>query len=287
MPESGRDRVFLDIETTGITAEDEIVSICMIKHRHEGPPQVLYIKCKPYGKIPKRASQIHGIYHRHVKNLPHFSEYLPQIMEFGQDCDIIGYNIWFDLNIINVQIMNAHDLLESHNKPLEWAIGNVYDLYLIYHHFTRDQRITRKLGDCYEALVKEKFKNAHSAIYDTVACIEILEMMSMEYFNNLDWTRIASVIELLIHRSPFLREGKKTIPGSNEPFPTLVKDKCLWTNIYLSNKVALPEWMRELIPPMHPAQNFFTIGYENTEWSAHISREIFNKTLNSKYHFKN
>ncbi|MEK7250044.1 MAG: 3'-5' exonuclease, partial [Bacteroidota bacterium] len=85
--------VFFDLETTGTDfVQDRVVQVSVLKLYTDLSEEVRTRLVNPGMKIPKAASEVHGIYDNDVKDQPRFTEIAKSLNEFFVGCDIAGYN---------------------------------------------------------------------------------------------------------------------------------------------------------------------------------------------------
>ena len=96
----------LDVSTTGLSADDEIVEISLIDKFGNCLIDTLI---KPSKSIPASATAIHGITDNDVINAPSFSEIYPDIIRFMKNRVCVAYNASFDFTFLSTHIKN-HDL---------------------------------------------------------------------------------------------------------------------------------------------------------------------------------
>jgi len=89
--------VYLDTETTGLAASDQIVEICVLDH--DG--QVLVDSLvRPLGPIPRAAVSIHGITDAMVQHAPSWAELWPELEAILAARRIAIYNSDFDMRLM-------------------------------------------------------------------------------------------------------------------------------------------------------------------------------------------
>lgn len=104
--------ISLDLETTGLqTKTDRIVQIGAIDPYDER--QVLDILVNPGIPIPQKSTDIHGITDNMVVSSQGFSQIFPHLRDRINDRVVIGYNIGFDLAILNA---------EAERHGIEWDV---------------------------------------------------------------------------------------------------------------------------------------------------------------------
>lgn len=184
-----RTLVALDLETTGTWIEkDKIVEIALVRLTPERGREVFKSRVNPGVAIPARVSQIIGITDADVKDEPPFKKIAAEALAFIGDADLAGFNIErFDLLILEREFFEA-------GLKFEWRTRAIFDAQKIYHlHEKRDLKAGYKFY-CEKDLV-----NAHTALGDTEATLEILAAQikrygkpeeGMESLRNFDYERI-------------------------------------------------------------------------------------------------
>lgn len=158
-----RPLVFLDIETTGLSAEsDRIVEIALTKIHPDGRMTRMEHLVHPEGSIPSQASAIHGITDRDVRGAPTFRELAPSIAAALEGADLAGFNVArFDLKLLAVEFARA---------GIEFRMDGVrvIDAMAIYH---RNER-----RDLHSAVrfYRDREHKGHRAAEDVDATIEVL-----------------------------------------------------------------------------------------------------------------
>lgn len=111
-----------------------------------------------------------GISNDDVREVPPFRELVDEILQFVGDSDFAGFNIErFDLPLLEREVYDA-------GRKLEWRHRTVYDAQKIYHiHEKRD------LKAAYRFFCGKDLVNAHSALDDVNATLEILQAQIEKY----------------------------------------------------------------------------------------------------------
>jgi DNA polymerase III subunit epsilon len=166
-----RPLVVLDLETTGIWKEkDKIVEIGMVKLLPEGSKETYLKRVNPGIPIPIKISALINIADEDVKDEPPFNEIAREVLDFIGDSDIGGFNVErFDIPLLERELVNAGIKLDMGNRK-------VYDAQKIYHiHEKRD------LTAAYGFYCGKELRNAHTALGDVEATIEIFEAQVDKY----------------------------------------------------------------------------------------------------------
>jgi len=163
--------VTLDLETTGVWVEkDKIVEIGMIKTNLDGSRETYVKRVNPGMPIPPNVSLIIGIKDEDVKDAPRFKDIAKEALAFLNGCDIGGFNVErFDLPVLEREMFEA-------GFKFEWRSRVIYDAQKIYHiHEQRD------LMAAYQFYCGKNLVNAHSALGDAEATLEILDAQIDKY----------------------------------------------------------------------------------------------------------
>jgi DNA polymerase-3 subunit epsilon len=167
--------IFFDLETTGVdVAKDRIVELCYIKVFPNGNEESKSMRINPGMPIPSRASEVHGIYDADVADCPTFKEIAPELFQTFQGCDLAGFNSnKFDIPLLCEEFLRqGMDFDVSRRKCI--------DVQNIYHKLER-----RTLVAAYKYYCEKELENAHSALADTRATLEVLEAQLDRYPSDL------------------------------------------------------------------------------------------------------
>lgn len=174
--------VVLDLETTGTWIEkDKIIEIAMIKWTADGRQEIYNKRVNPGVPIPAVVSELIGIKDEDVTNAPLFKAIAQEVVDYMRDCDLAGFNIErFDLPLLAREIEEA-------GLRLNWRTYKIYDVQKIYHLNEK-----RDLNAAYQFYCHKSLDNAHSAVADSQAALEILKAQlnryghGSEYLTSLD-----------------------------------------------------------------------------------------------------
>jgi len=89
---------FLDLETTGLGANDKIVEIALLDIDGN---EIINTLVNPKIPIPKIASSIHGIFDEDVRQSPVISNILPKLKKIVKGSTLVIYNAQYDLRYLN------------------------------------------------------------------------------------------------------------------------------------------------------------------------------------------
>ena len=170
---------FFDLETTGVNvASDRIVELAIIKVMPDGTVQR---RPESPGKenrylinltIPTlvESSLVHGIYDDDVKEAPTFKQISKGLFKFLLDCDLAGFNS----NKFDVPLLAEEFLRVGINFSMEGR--NLIDVQTIYHIMEQ-----RTLKAAYKFYCNEDLSDAHEAMPDTQATLDVFEAMLTKY----------------------------------------------------------------------------------------------------------
>ena len=162
---------FFDLETTGINiSKDRIVEISVLKVYPNGNKESKTWLVNPGLKIPKEASNIHGITDQMVTNSPFFKIIAKDVKKMIENCDLAGFNSdKFDIPLL------AEELLRS---EIDFSLENILtiDIQNIFHKMEE-----RTLSAAYKFYCGKTLENAHSSKDDAMATFEVLESQINKY----------------------------------------------------------------------------------------------------------
>jgi len=174
--ENDRDLIFFDLETTGTRiSQDRIVQIAVIKRPKDGSEPIKKTALiNPTVKIPKDASDVHGITNEMVEGQPTFKNVSKSLLNFFSDCDLAGYNIkGFDLPLLCEEFARC-------GIEFEWNKVRVIDVMFIYKKL-----FPRTLGECFKYYTGRELEGAHDAMADTLATSMIFDEMRKQHMDEL------------------------------------------------------------------------------------------------------
>ena len=172
--------VFFDLETTGIdVARDHIVELCYIKIYPCGNEKTQSMRIRPVDAlgrtihIPEQASAIHGIYDDDVKDCPTFKDIASELIEVLSDSDLAVYNSnYFDIPLLVEEFLCVDINLDLSNSKF-------VDVCVIFKKMEQ-----RTLSAAYKFYCKKDLENAHSALADTRATVDVLEAQ-LDFYKDL------------------------------------------------------------------------------------------------------
>lgn len=174
-----RPLAFLDLETTGTDiGRDRIVELAIVKimpdgqitmwPAHQGKEHRFIIN--PTVPIPLESSLVHGIYDADVASAPTFKDVAPKLFKFLFDCDLGGFNSnRFDIPLLAEEFLRA---------DIDFSVEgrNLVDVQVIFHLMEQ-----RNLKAAYKFYCGKELEDAHEALPDTLATVEVFQAMLDHY----------------------------------------------------------------------------------------------------------
>ncbi|MEP6793277.1 MAG: 3'-5' exonuclease, partial [Saprospiraceae bacterium] len=167
-----RNLIFFDIESTGLNViRDRIIQLAMIRYHKDGsPPEEKCYLINPGIPISAEAMAIHGITPQDVANKPTFQLLAKEIFEFIGNADLAGYNSnRFDIPVL---------MEEFARVGLDFDIDSrrTIDVQRVFYRME-----PRTLSAAYQFYCQKNIENAHDAMEDVRATIEVLDGQLKKY----------------------------------------------------------------------------------------------------------
>lgn len=162
---------FIDLETTGVNlSSDRIIEIAIVKVMTDGTRQVKRKLINPQIPIPPASSEIHGITDDMVKDAPTFKQVANELKQFVESCDLGGYNSnRFDIPLLMEEFLRA-------GLDIDLSDRKMVDVQHIFYSME-----PRTLSAAYKFYCEKELKDAHSALVDVEATIEVLDAQINRY----------------------------------------------------------------------------------------------------------
>ena len=162
---------FFDLETTGLNIQKaRIVEMSVVKALVNGEIETKTFRINPEIPIPLETSLIHGIYDEDVKDCPTFKSFAKTIAQFLEGCDLAGFNSnRYDVPVLVEEFLRVGVEFDLKNRRL-------IDAQRIFHLME-----PRTLGAAYKFYCGKDLTNAHNALADTMATMEVLNAQVERY----------------------------------------------------------------------------------------------------------
>lgn len=166
-----RPLLFFDIEATGLdTSRDRIVELSYIKVSPDGSEEAQTMRFNPTIPISAEATAVNGITDEDVAQCPTFADKAAELARVFSGCDIAGYNSnHFDVPMLVEEFIRA-------GVEFDVSACNLVDVQGIYHKMEK-----RTLAAAYQFYCHKDLKNAHTAMADTRATLEVLRAQLDHY----------------------------------------------------------------------------------------------------------
>lgn len=162
---------FFDLETTGVDpAKDRIVEIAIIKLLPGGGRDTFVRRVNPEMPIPPSSTEIHGISDEDVKDAPTFKQLAHEVKQFIHQCDLGGYNSnKFDIPALAEEFLRA-------GIPVDFKERKLVDVQQVFF-----KKEARTLSAAYSFYCQKELVNAHSALADVEATVDVLQAQLERY----------------------------------------------------------------------------------------------------------
>jgi len=178
-----RPLVFFDLETTGLSlSKDRIVEIAYIRIEPDGLEKTGDFFFNPGIEVSEESFAIHGIGNDFLKDKPLFREKAQELWDVFNNTCYGGFNVLnFDLPMLKREFIRV-------GMDFDYAREDVVDAKNIYHYME-----PRTLSAAYRYYCKKELKNAHNAMTDVQAVVEVVERQLKKYKELNDWQFISKI----------------------------------------------------------------------------------------------
>lgn len=181
-------KLFFDTETTGLPLFKEpsddprqphLVQLAaiLVNDAREEVALIDNVIIKPDGwEIPAEVSAIHGITHEMAMDvgIPEI-EALDMFMDMHKQCGLrVAHNTTFDNRLIRIALKRYRPDLIADD---EWKDNSKYYCTMIEYRKIHGGK-QPKLEEAYEKLTGKNLENAHTAMADTRACMDIFFLLN-------------------------------------------------------------------------------------------------------------
>ncbi len=167
-----RDLVFFDVEATGLNVlKDRIIQIGLIKYFKDGrEPEEFEMLINPSMHISQESMEVHGITPDMVRNKPTFIQAADKLWSYFENSDLAGYNSdRFDIPMLMEEFNRA-------GKTLDITRVKTLDIQKIFYKME-----PRTLVAALKYYCGEKLENAHDALADVQATVDVFKGMISKY----------------------------------------------------------------------------------------------------------
>jgi len=102
------DLIFLDVETTGLSAEDhQIVEVGCLRYRHRRRVDSYHQYIRATVKMSVGAQEVHGITESFLADKPLFAEVMDSLIQYIDGGQLVIHNAPFDMGFLRVELARA------------------------------------------------------------------------------------------------------------------------------------------------------------------------------------
>ena len=235
-------QIFLDTETTGLSAEngDRVIEIGCVELLHRKlTGNNLHFYLNPERDSHEDALRVHGITNEFLKDKPKFGEVVDQFLEFIEGAEIIIHNAPFDIGFLN------KELELQGRKPFTTYVDGITDtLVMAKEMFPGKRNSLDSLCDRLE--VDNSGRTLHGALLDAELLADVYINMTrgqdallMEVEGNEAATVSSERTDLSRFQLPIIAASAQEITQHEDVLAQLDKSssgKTVWRN--LENSVA-------------------------------------------------
>lgn len=169
-------RLIIDVETTGLGEDAEIVEIAIINC---GGEVILNTLVKPLKEIPEDATAIHGITNKMVENAPAWPEIHNQIAELISNLGFISYNVAYDVRLITqTAALYGLSVGDVDVDPLHDCAMQLFAEYIGCWDEHRNNFKRHKLTIAADVMGVEIKGQAHRASTDCLMTLDVIKGMA-------------------------------------------------------------------------------------------------------------
>lgn len=201
--------VIFDLETTGLAlAYDRIIELAFVKIMPNGRVLEKDLFFNPEIDIPSEVTAIHGLTNTDLDDKPLFRNQVQEVWDIFNDCYYGGFNVAnFDLPMLRREFLRS-------GYDFNFTKKQIIDSKIIYHAME-----PRDLSAAYKYYCRKELINAHSALADVHATVEILDQQLAKY----DYQLIRQIGEAPDDR--YVDEEKRFYWRSGEAYLNFSKHK--------------------------------------------------------------
>lgn len=170
MEQQPRNILAFDVETTGLNKElDEVIELAILAIKGDDQKTLVY-RFRPTVAIHRKAQETHGISAEELSGEPLFRDRAAGLHKLFSNAEVfVGYNVQFDVDFMR-SMFSRHGLDDPfYGKPF-------LDPLRIWMH-----EQPRTLGAAYERFCGVVLEDAHEALADINATVEVLEAILNEF----------------------------------------------------------------------------------------------------------
>jgi DNA polymerase-3 subunit epsilon len=230
-------QIFLDTETTGLSAEngDRVIEIGCVELLHRKlTGNNLHFYLNPERDSHEDALRVHGITNEFLKDKPKFGEVVDQFLEYIAGAEVIIHNAPFDVGFLN------KELELQGRQPFTTFVDGITDtLVMAKEMFPGKRNSLDSLCDRLE--VDNSGRTLHGALLDAELLADVYINMTrgqdallMEVESNDEQTRSAEYVDLSSFQLPVIAASEQEMVQHEDLLAQLDKSsggKTVWRNV--------------------------------------------------------
>lgn len=233
-------QIFLDTETTGLSAEngDRVIEIGCVELLHRKlTGNNLHFYLNPERDSHEDALRVHGITNEFLKDKPKFGDVVDQLLAYIEGAEIIIHNAPFDVGFLNKE-------LELQGRPrFHTFVDGITDtLVMAKEMFPGKRNSLDSLCDRLE--VDNSGRTLHGALLDAELLADVYinmtrgqDALMMEVESKDPQTRSQEVVDLSVFKLPVISATEQELAQHTEVLTQLDKSsggKTVWRNSSVS-----------------------------------------------------
>ncbi|PUE57439.1 DNA polymerase III subunit epsilon [Limnohabitans sp. Rim8] len=235
-------QIFLDTETTGLSAEngDRVIEIGCVELLHRKlTGNNLHFYLNPERDSHEDALRVHGITNEFLKDKPKFGEVVDQFLEYIEGAEVIIHNAPFDIGFLNKELE-----LQGRPRFTTFVDGITDTLVMAKEMFPGKRNSLDSLCDRLE--VDNSGRTLHGALLDAELLADVYINMTrgqdallMEVESNDEQSRMTERVDLSSYQLPVIVATEQEMSQHDDVLTQLDKSsggKTVWRN--LQNSVA-------------------------------------------------
>lgn len=229
-------QIFLDTETTGLSAENgdriiEIGCVEMFNRRLTGNNLHFYIN--PERDSHEDAIRIHGITNEFLRDKPKFAELSDQIRSYLHDAEIIIHNAPFDLGFLNAEF-NRLGL-----APVEKITGSIIDTLAMAKEMFPGKRNSLD-ALCSRLEVDNSGRTLHGALLDAELLADVYinltrgqDALLMDEAQSANPQHGSKKIDLSAYQLPIIQASESEAAAHAKVLEEMMKSakKVVWSSV--------------------------------------------------------
>ena len=219
-------QVFLDTETTGLSAEagDRIIEIgCVELVNRKLTGNNLHFYLNPERDSHEDALKVHGISNEFLRDKPKFSEVVQQLVDYLQDAEVLIHNAPFDVSFLN------KELSQTGHKAFGTYVNSIADtLVMAKEMFPGKRNSLDALCDRLE--VDNSGRTLHGALLDAELLADVYINMTrgqdallMEAETSDDQSRTTEYVDLCTLVLPVILASEQEVSQHQDVLTQLDK----------------------------------------------------------------